>query len=438
MHNPWQDSYRALLNRLDIYAARAGWTMCGLSLCVDAFTQLDDTCCAQLAAGPDGAQALSAELRRRAAAGIGGEIRFNWPDGPAWLDANLPLRAALGGTPAHAAKLLTRLGAPALLALEHRSPEQIAVLDADMLLAAEEPIRAAEVQPQGIDRMRVYVFEYTAGDSVAGAVPPRSSRIIVRFHDFDLERDTHFARLAPRLLRANPGRGSGILAGFNSLGEGMRLESGLRYGRGIAADWKAAGIGVIHVEMAGYETPAGRERALNGLAGSMTSLGMSLSEFRAIDPEAPSLAEGLCRLATRLGLSRISVHADDWAISATRHDPDQEREALMMGCLLASARAAAGGISIPSALPAGAHFAEPPPEESRGEWHIVSCPSPHLPRPRATLGLGDTFMAGCLLVLGQPKLPDLSASFDRTTNLAPSPAACGAAPHEAHSFSSLS
>ena len=437
MQNPWPDAYRALQNRLKTYAARADWTMCGLSLCVDAFTQLDSACCALLAEGPAGAQALGAELARRAAAGIGGELRFDWTEGPAWLDANLPLRTALGGTAAHAAKLLTRLGAPALLALEHRAPEQLAVLDPDMLLAAEEPVRAAEVSPAGTDRMRVYVFEYTAGDSIGAITPPRSSRIIVRFHDFDLERDTRFARLAPQLLRSRPGQGSGILAGFNALGDGARLDAGIRYARDIAYDWKAAGIGVIHVEMAGYETPACRERTLRGLAGSMTSMGMSLSEFRAIDPEAPSLAEGLCRLGARLGTSRVSVHADDWAVSATRHDPDQEREALMIGCLLASARAAAGGLAVSSTVPPEAQFASPPVEECRGGWHIVSCPSPHLLRPRTTLGLGDTFMAGCLLVLGQAKLPDLPTLFDHSTDFAAPPAPPDAHTHRAGSLSAL-
>jgi ADP-dependent phosphofructokinase/glucokinase len=50
-----------------------------------------------------------------------------------------------------------------------------------------------------------------------------------------------------------------------------------------------------------------------------------------------------------------------------------------------------------------------------GGWHIVTCPSPHLQQPRTTLGLGDTFMAGCLLVLGQPSLPGVPADHDTTT-----------------------
>jgi hypothetical protein len=400
----WYEAYTSLQQRIKTYARHAHWTMCGLSLCVDAFTRLDDASDAILRAGPLQAQTLAAELRRRAAQGIGGEIRFDWPDGPAWLDAHLSLRTALGGTPAHAARLLTLLGAPALLSLEHRTPEQIAVLDPEMLLAGDGPVRAADVQAEGEDRPRVYVFEYDAEESIGGAVPPRASRIILRFHDFDLERDGAFLRLSQHLLRQDGGHGSGILAGFNSLGSGAALDAGLIEARQVAAAWRQAGIGLIHLELAGYESPACRDRALEGLSGAMTSIGMSLSEFRALDPHGGSLEEGLICLGEQLGLERVSVHADDWAISATRSDPDREREALMMGCLLASSRAAAGRLTVPTSLPEQARFEAPPPESQHGDWSIVSCPSPHLRHPRTTLGLGDTFMAGCLLVLGQPKL----------------------------------
>ena len=99
VHTPWHDAYADVLGRLGLYAQRAGWTVCGLSVCVDAFAQFA-ACADRLNAGPAPAQALGAELRRRAAAGIGGEIRVDWAEGPQWVDANLPVRTALGGTPA--------------------------------------------------------------------------------------------------------------------------------------------------------------------------------------------------------------------------------------------------------------------------------------------------------------------------------------------------
>ena len=76
----------------------------------------------------------------------------------------------------------------------------------------------------------------------------------------------------------------------------------------------------------------------------------------------------------------------------------------MMGCLLSSARAAAGKPVRPTAIAPEARFQPPPfplPVQC-GEWNLVSCPSPYLSAPATTLGLGDTFTAGCLLVLAQP------------------------------------
>jgi ADP-specific Phosphofructokinase/Glucokinase conserved region len=406
----WRDSYAGLLGRLGLYGQRANWTVCGLSVCVDAFAQLAD-CVELFAAGPPQARSLGAELYRRAAAGIGGEIRVDWAEGPQWVDANLPVRAALGGTSAHAARLLTMLGAPALLALEHRGPEQLRLLGPDMLLAeGDRAVRARDVATQGEDRPRVYVFEFTAGEPVAGITPPRSSRIIVRFHDLALQYDAAFERLSPRLIGTRPGFGAGVVSGFNALGAGPALETGLRYARQLAQSWTDAGIGIIHLELAGYETAQCRDTALDRLAGAVTSIGMSLSEFEAIELGSQPLAEAMRQLGERLAVDRVCVHADDWAMSATRRDPAQEREALMAGCLLAGARAASGALCVPQALPEGAHFGTPPAEETEDGWHIVSCPSPHLERPRTTLGLGDTFMAGCLLVLGQERLVEESVS----------------------------
>jgi ADP-dependent phosphofructokinase/glucokinase len=109
--------------------------------------------------------------------------------------------------------------------------------------------------------------------------------------------------------------------------------------------------------------------------------------------------------AGRLGLDRLCVHADRWAAAVTRNNPGTERSALLAGCLLAAGRAAAGRPVAPSGLPVGAKFAAPPFAETLalGEWNFVAVASPYLVAPASTLGLGDTFTAGCLLVLGQER-----------------------------------
>jgi ADP-dependent phosphofructokinase/glucokinase len=132
---------------------------------------------------------------------------------------------------------------------------------------------------------------------------------------------------------------------------------------------------------------------------------MSHSEFQQILPESTALAEGMLALARRLDLARVCVHADEWAAAVTRLDTELERKALMAGCLLASCRAATGRPVAPKTYPQEAVFNDPPACSiaSSDGWHFVSCSAPYLPHPVSTLGLGDTFTAGCLFVLGQPR-----------------------------------
>ena len=397
----WRVRYADLIGQVEQYAAHARWTFCGLGACVDAVLSAHDAAPALSAASDPAARAIGDILTRRAAAGVGGEVRVQWDAGPAWLDAALPMRTALGGGGPHAARALTRLGAPALLALSHRDAEQMASVDGDLLLAQDgRPTPARNIVPHGAPRPKIYIFEITAGRPIGGAVAPRSSRIIVRFTDPDIEDDAEFAALSTALA---PDAGAGVLSGFSGI-RSDALDGALARANTLGLSWRAAGVAVVHLEMAGFDTPGQRDHTLAGLRGAYSSLGLSQSEYRALVPgDAPETAT-IVATAERLGIDRLCVHADTWALAATRQNPDRERTALMMGCLLAGARAAAGHAVRPVALDANAVFETPPDDGRHGPWHIVACAAPYLAHPATTLGLGDTLMAGCLLVLGQPPL----------------------------------
>ena len=74
---------------------------------------------------------------------------------------------------------------------------------------------------------------------------------------------------------------------------------------------------------------------------------------------------------------------------------------------MAATRACHGRIAVPDGCPPGAVFSEAPEPRigRRGRWHLACCATPYLPKPAATIGLGDTFLAGTLLVLSQPDGP---------------------------------
>ncbi len=398
----WHGRYANLIANLGEYGAHGRWTFCGLGACVDAVLSAHDAVTALLASPELPARMLGQTLAQRAGNGIGGEMRVRWDAGPAWLDVVLEPHKAMGGTGPHAARVLTLLGAPALLALGHRDAEQMGCLDGDICLAKDgRPTPARDIAPHGVSRPKIYIFEFTAARPVGGALAPRSSRIIVRFTDPGLEDDQEFEALSTALATH---AGAGVLSGFSAVGEDG-LDQAVSRARPLGLRWRAAGVPVVHLEMAGFDTPELRDRTLASLRGSFSSIGFSQSEYRALVPGDVPETSTIVGTAERLGVDRLCVHADTWALAATRHDPDHERTALMMGCLLASARAALGRPARPTALDPAVLFEAPPQESRDGPWNIVTCAAPYLPQPVTTLGLGDTFMAGCLLVLGQSHRP---------------------------------
>jgi ADP-dependent phosphofructokinase/glucokinase len=147
-------------------------------------------------------------------------------------------------------------------------------------------------------------------------------------------------------------------------------------------EWRAAGLKTIHLELATYADMRVLRKVLAAVPGAFTSLGMSESEFVAQAAETEATPNAMADLAERLGLYRLCVHAD---------------------------RPVA-----PSSLPAGAGFASPLFAQtlSIGKWNFVAVAAPYIVAPASTLGLGDTFTAGCLLVVGQKKIA--SARRDRS------------------------
>jgi len=393
----WAAAYAALIAALPEMARSAALTLCGMSACIDARIDMHDMAALLRPDVPAPAAAFAEQLLARAARGVGGEMRVEWPEGPAWLAGHVRIRTAMGGTGPHAAWVLSTLGAPALLALEDRSEYMLSHLPPDILLAeADALVPARCARPRGERRPEIFIFEYTAGRAVGGVMPPRSSRIIVRFNDPGLEHDAAFDRLTRELAGS---AGAGLVAGFQCEPPD-RLGPAMARVFGMTRAWRAAGLPTIHLELAGGYVGDTLKRTLAGSVGAITSLGMSQSELLAIEPGDDPLG-AMVGLGERYALRRVAVHADHWAAAVTLDDPARERHALMTGCLLASARAAAGIPVTPAALPPAARFSGVPFPERRhaGPWQFVACAAPYLAAPATTLGLGDSFTAGCLLGL---------------------------------------
>jgi ADP-dependent phosphofructokinase/glucokinase len=396
----WRKRYNDLLQRLPLHVRDARLTICGLSTCVDGYVWLHEAE-ALLAAGEGTPQtALARELLYRASAGIGGEFHMNWPEGGAWVEENLRVsRWGVGGSGAQAAQMLAILGAPALMSLEDRSARQLSVIHPNTLVATKEGVvRSGSLSAAHGEKSAHYIFEFTAGTRVGAVELSRSSRTIVRFSDERLDRDPDFARES---IAEAVHAGAGILSGFNEIGDKC-LEESLEEAVELAQSWRNRGLKIIHLEIGDYETVEARDKAIKLLGRVISSLGMSYSELCGLSAGPQDAVEKACELATKLDLSRLCVHSDSWALTVTKDDPQREFECLLCGCLLASLRAESGFPCWPVELPRRAEFRDLRWEKyiRCGERSVVSCASPYLSRPAGTIGLGDTFLAGTLLVLG--------------------------------------
>jgi ADP-dependent phosphofructokinase/glucokinase len=397
MPEQWFAAYSRAADALPALAVAARPSLLGFSAFTDAIVALTAAEAIFSTDAPAPVRHLAAEIAERLRHGRGGEIGLDWPEGDAWFAARLPCRLAAGGTSLQIANVLALAGAACLLALGDRSEGQLAVTQRGVLVASDAgPLPVGDVAPRdSTAKARHWIFEARAGSRVADIDVRRSTRFIVRLSDDGPEQDPAFATLSAHLA---PSCGAGAISSLVATPDGL-IDSAFVMVGGLAHGWRRAGLPFLHLEFADY----GPRRALATgllatLRGAVTSLGMSLSEWRALTDTAPD-DDALVAFARTHALSRLCIHADDWATAVTTGDPQRERRALMTGCLLASARAAAGQPVIPTACPDGARFAAVADDHACGEaWWRITVPSPYSATPASTIGLGDTFVAGCLLV----------------------------------------
>lgn len=396
----WAEAYDRLVGKLPAIVAAATRLVTGFAVCLDRRIDLHAVA-PILAEHPDaGARHLFTDLMARAKAGRGGEMLVeDWPEGPTFFDPHtLPGGMAIGGTSAQAAWTLAAIGAPSLLALGDVGPQELAALHAGIELAESETVVGSPKRrwPALRDKPAHYIIEYTAGRPLPGFAPERSTRIIVRFADEALHEDAMFDRWVAangHQLRA------GLLSSPNTVPL-AELPPVLERLSDAARAWRKAGLSVIHLELGAYPWPGTLDATLARLAPEVTSIGLNQNELRGLVPGDDPLAQA-DELSRRLGVDRLVVHADDWALAITRGEAAVEQDALAMGCLLAAARAEAGQPSSRPRVPRRASFeALPAPSLSSlsDGRHVVCVAAPYLERPASTVGLGDSFTAGCLLI----------------------------------------
>ncbi len=392
------DKYTSLSREIYKGASRLTPIYCGFSACIDHLYNLDLVLCALNGAKGKAARTFQAELASFADAGHGGEIKVDWAEGASFFSGLAPKRVLPGGTGVQVANQLALFGAKAVLAIERRDPALLSLLHPNVMLVPAD--RATALIPSEKTAPVHPIIEFSP--TRQGKGPTRADRIIVRFSEDPIEQDEAFARYTSS---PEPSAGAAVVSGFNAL-SGHELIRALAWGGDLLRQWADVGIPLVHLELADFQSPSDRDAMFAAFAGLYSSLGMNFGELHQLysgDLRTPNaILHAVWNLASDLGLSRVTVHEDRWALSFTMSDPAEELRALEFGCLTASARAHAGQPTRPAGLPEGAKLALPPwPPIAKAPTggHFVSCAAPHLDNPASTIGLGDSFLAGTLAVL---------------------------------------
>lgn len=397
----WADFYADLAARRRALVAGAGPIVTGFSATTDALHRVTDESLARLlTAGATGSDTVDdglATLRAWLIEGRDGELFIDDVAGEAALEALIgpAEKVQCGGTSVQASWSWSQLGLHPLLALLNRSERQLTATPVGARLAtADGVVPVGDIVPEpGMSVPSNHVLELAAGLSGGGVRVRRSSRITVVFARKRLQLDEAFVSLSPTRVCG----GVGMVSGLNGLGR-ARAEV-LPVVARTAAAWNDGGARLAHLELAEYGRPGELAEVMAAVGPHVHSVGMNASELERLvgggDP-----AHRAAQFAAAHRLRRVVVHGDHWAMSVHRGDPQREELALGAGSLAAANRAEHGEPQGDWAVPARAEFSTDHPVAGRlegGYWMSIVA-TPYLTAPRSTIGLGDTFVSGDLLV----------------------------------------
>jgi len=350
-----------------------------------------------------------------------------------WLSEHFQGERKVGGTGAQAACALAKLGIPTILHITSFPPEQAELLSREgkIMIPYSQGLQRAEEAARRDDLpMWHYIFEFRQGTKIdLGArviIAKKDDRFIVPYDlaNASFTIDENFRKwtreYADQVDKA-------LVSGYNAYYDEEMCRDLIGDSVAQMEDWKDRNPRMlIHTETGGLENIKMRGYLVEELYPNVDSLGMNENELADIlilfDYDIPSdnikeLYKAARFVYRELELKRLCVHTRDFVLTLTQGDPEREQRALLIGALSAAYRTITGEYGdwdalreIDESSPLN-HSGEKAEEElssllslkegivEEEDFNTVLIVTKSVERPRYTVGLGDTFLAGSLAVL---------------------------------------
>lgn len=349
--------------------------------------------------------------------GLGGEVDITSGEVIEELKKRFKMQYALGGTCAQGAAALGAMGMPVLVHVTDRSKEVLACMDYEGMESVKGenkvPLKECVTEEEPLIHL---IMQYTKGDVLrAGGkeyILPLSNRLII-----DYDPVYKFLPVQKDFLEYVENHAEDIycynISGFNGMVDMEVLKERLKE---LKMHYKAVKEknpdARIYFESAHYISTEIRDYAYECLSEVMDIMGMNEEELvdltvkkdHPVDKEnIRSVLSGLDYLLELYPVKGIVMHSKDYSLYYGERMEDIDLEmGLTLGNLMSGTRARIGRYgtqeecreNLKLALsPSGVRFAEEL-TEMRLKHTAILVPSRYMEKPRYTIGLGDTFVAG--------------------------------------------
>jgi len=350
--------------------------------------------------------------------GIGGEVEIT---NGSLLDEHFAWKQGVGGTGVQAAMALAAIGCPSIVHLTDDSKEVCEILDSPHIYTVSpegELIHTNQVistQEQEVH----YIIQFKKGDIIQlgeeRITIPVSNRLILTkvtvnehvpfFEPFFEYIENHAASIS-----------STVLSSFNCILDPAVLQARLEYLQGHVERYKAGNPqGIVFFEEAHYHSEEIRKLCAETIYSSVDILSLNEEELQSLlamysfphaSQDILSAVQGVKFLREKFGIKQgVIVHTKDYSMYVgDKLGVDIER-GLMYGNLVATAKAVQGWYATREQIGELLQL-----EESRvglealerissSEYRdeVVLVPTKYLDKPKYTIGLGDSFVAGVQL-----------------------------------------